>query len=95
MARYRKKPVEVEAFHYVFDSGAVDRLCEFMGTKPGDEVRPDRLWDEPDWPLLIWIEKSAAFGRIVSGDYVIAERDGVGFYPCVRAQFDETYEAVV
>jgi hypothetical protein len=42
----------------------------------------------------LWIEKSNTWRPdLPVGDWVIAERDGVGFYPCTAEQFTDTYEA--
>lgn len=47
-----------------------------------------------DSALLLWIDKSSTWGTIEVGSWVIAERDGDGFYPCTNEQFSATYEAV-
>jgi hypothetical protein len=39
-----------------------------------------------------WCEKSNAELPLELNGYLIAERDGVGVYPCIEEQFNEKYE---
>lgn len=80
MAKYRKKPVVVEAFQWFPD-------------RPHPDVKitaPDRGSLEPRG-----IVQTAGGNAIVyAGDWVIAELDGRGYYPCRPKIFAATYEAV-
>lgn len=42
--------------------------------------------------LKLWIAKSDAWGTLRAGDWVIAERDGAGVYPCTAEEFAAIYE---
>lgn len=93
--RYRKKPVEVTALQYTGPDGhrnvgddtqrGSSVIEAFMG--PAYNIRHDSS-------LAFWIEKSQAVGTIRPGDWIIAEPDGSGFYPCSKADFEATYEAI-
>jgi hypothetical protein len=81
MAKFRKKPVVIEAEQFHDDSGNraplpfADRgACNFDGG---------------EWYVV------TAHGqrtRIVDGDWIIPEPDGRGFYPCKPDIFAATYE---
>lgn len=104
MARYRKKPVVVDASQYGTDSNAVYLLAEFILERPPEEISdsqicdvllPTGLWDPPDNAgLKLWVIKSNEWCDLEVGDWVIKESDGVGVYPCKKDIFSATYEAV-
>ena len=80
MARFRKKPIVIEAeqFHPVTDPlpfwnrGA----CNFDGDR---------------WFVVTAHGQETI---IVDGDWIIPEPDGRGFYPCKPDIFEATYELV-
>lgn len=87
--RFRKRPVEVDAIQWTGDN--YFEVSAFVKDTAGGTswyVQTDR--DD----IIIWIEKSQGDGRVRPGDWVIAERDGVGVYPCTADQFAEIYEPV-
>lgn len=40
---------------------------------------------------LLWVEKSHAACEITAGDWIVAEPDGSGFYPCSDVDFRRTH----
>jgi hypothetical protein len=86
VAKYRKKPVEVEAMQWTGDN--IHALWEWGGAAGiygPTEKNPDQL-------LLTTIHGEQAVARI--GDWVIAEPVPDRFYPCKSDIFDAAYEAV-
>lgn len=83
--RYRKLPIEVTAVQWTGDN--FPEVCEFADAERIRVEVPGEL-------LRLWIEKSQTWGVVRAGDWVIAERDGIGFYPCVATEFEATFEAV-
>ena len=82
MAKFRKKPVVVEAEQY--------RLNRAGTLPPG--VHPANVQEETYQPYVI-----TAHGQrtpVVEGDWIIAEPDGRGYYPCKPDIFAATYEAM-
>lgn len=86
-------------------SGSVQRVASFMlgldvdaeltDGQVTDVLRPSGVWDPPaSADLLMWVEKSQAWCVISPGTWVLAEADGVGFYPCTAEQFEASYEPV-
>lgn len=78
MARYRKKPVVVEAVQWF---------------KPGDHpavttTAPERGSLEPRGV----VQTAGGKAIVYPGDWVITEPDGRGHYPCKPDIFDATYE---
>lgn len=93
--RYRKKPVVIEAMQvperepgsagkswYVHE---VEALAAWLG-------HAFRGVAEDKDGIYLYIAKSNATVRVRGDAWVIAERDGVGFYPCIATEFYETYE---
>lgn len=81
---YRKKPVKVTAVRWLGDN--FDTIESFVIGDDADVRKKD------DGSLGLWITKSQTWGTVRLNDWVIAERDGVGFYPCTAEQFTETYD---
>ena len=78
MAKYRKKPVVIEATQWNGDNWSeIDR----WGCK-SSQTQDDELWI----PTLEGIMKASP------GDYIIKGIQGE-FYPCKPAIFEQTYEA--
>lgn len=82
-ARYRKKPVEVDALQWTGSNWeALERFAGAHVRFHGGDID-------------VWIEKSNTWRQALPvGDWVIGERDGVGFYPCTKEQFPEIHEPV-
>ncbi len=80
MPKFRKKPVVVEAIRW-----------------SPDEPHPAVSLTAPERGSLELrgLVKTAGGNAIVySGDWIITEPDGRGYYPCRPDIFDATYEAV-
>ncbi len=93
MARYRKKPVEVDAIQWTgSDIAAVqawaDDLCE-----RNENVRTLHAYRERE-RLVFFCAKSDREVVLEHAGWIIAEADGDGYYPCTAEQFDATYEEV-
>lgn len=86
MAKYRKKPVIIEAIQFFDDAETLIRLSEFMN----DDIRVD--YSIPDRPVLkIQTLEGEHIASI--GDYIIKGIKGE-FYPCKPDIFKMTYETV-
>jgi hypothetical protein len=85
MVRYRKKQVEVEAIRFTsLDDLVAKGIAYRVPANPSD----------PNFPVQIWVEQSAAWCPIEPGDYVVRELDHSGVYPCAAEMFDELFESV-
>jgi len=87
VAKYRKKPVEIEAMHYVHvqpqDAAPALRWIREGGSKA--EFEPST------GAVLIGTLEGTMTAQ--SGDYIIRGVEGE-FYPCKPDIFDATYKAV-
>ena len=79
MAKYRKKPVEIEAVQYTNYGDRVTGVCALPKCYCAPHVHT--------------IHSNQAI-HIEIGDWIIPEPDGVHFYPCKPDIFEQTYEAV-
>ncbi|WP_456867609.1 hypothetical protein [Galbibacter sp. BG1] len=94
MAKYRKKPVEIEAITF-------DELVEY-GKEHSDNLVNGMPWSfdfnghpvthENDECYIVPTNHGSAFFK--RGDMLIIQIDGE-IYPCKKEVFDETYEKVV
>ena len=84
MAKYRKKPVTIEAVHFIDDNYGTLCTIGHLGLKP--EV----LYD----PLRIKIETLEGTMTANVNDYIIKGVNGE-FYPCKPDIFEKTYERVI
>jgi hypothetical protein len=83
MARFRKKPVVVEAtqwFPGVYFSGVTEVVHD-----PGDGTTVSNGYG-------ICTTAHGQQTIVAAGDWVIAEPNGRGYYPCKPDIFEETYE---
>ena len=87
MARYRKKPVEIEALQFLDD---VDRITELSNFIDNQDVRVS--YKDPKNPKLL-IETLEGVMEASVSDYIIRGVHGE-FYPCKPDIFNETYEEV-
>lgn len=78
MAKFRKKPVVIEAVR--FDGMPAH-------DPPGVYRRP-----EDDTPYVVTIHDQRCY--LSPGDWIIPEPDGVHYYPCKPEVFAATYEPV-
>lgn len=81
MPKFRKKPVMVEAMQYTGNSSIV--ACREWGA----DIRVEGHEDE----AFLVVVKASAMVPLVSGMWIIKERDGVGCYPCIDSEFQQTY----
>jgi len=86
MAKYRKKPVIVEAeqFH-INEQPWPDGVIHH-------EAEESTGFGYAEWFSVITIHSQET--TVVDGDWIIAEPDGEHFYPCKPDIFEQTYEAV-
>ncbi len=85
MARYRKKPVVVEA----------EQFHGFYGTPYPPGVEFEDHSNDPEGGQRYRFFVTTAHGcktPVVAGDWIIAEPDGRGYYPCKPDIFAATYE---
>lgn len=102
MAKYRKKPVVVEAIQLRWDTW--NEVCEFISNEAfGGGVYLDDETFEPLEPGSTRFAHSNTMGLRIKtlegtmlarqGDYIIKGINGE-FYPCKQDVFDKTYERV-
>lgn len=85
--KYRKKPIVVEAWQVPFEPDAGLELWL------GDAFE---TWLPSRGAVVFHVAKNGNREAEVShGDWIIAEPDGDGFYPCVAAEFARVYEPVM
>lgn len=84
MPKFTKKPVTVEARRF---AGEPDGDLELWLGDAFETWLPSRR------QLVFHIAKGGSEATIDAGDWVIAEPDGTGFYPCTADDFTATYEA--
>jgi len=81
MAKYRKKPVVIEAEQYVEYGKLVKGMCNSRSC----------FTDVCDKPHVHTIHDNQIV-LLEVGDYIIPEPDGVHYYPCKPDIFEATYE---
>ena len=79
MAKYRKKPVVVEAVQWKWHNGP--EIEEFMG------------WPYGSAPDILILETREGLMYVSYGDWIIKGVNGE-FYPCKPDIFEKTYERV-
>ena len=85
MARYRKKPVIVEAVQW-FPGKRVIGVTECVYTDP------DKGTTSSEYGHVITIRGEII--KVVPGDWIITEPDGFHHYPCKPGVFLATYDLV-
>lgn len=87
MAKYRKKPVVIEAIKFIDTIERIEELSDFIDNQP---LRID--YKNPDKPVL---KINTLEGEHIAsiGDYIIKGVKGE-FYPCKPDIFEMTYELV-
>jgi len=86
--RFRKKPVEIEAFQFTPDSGGY--IANWCGGQYNENPKPS---DPTDVRLEILIPTLEGTMAASLGDWVIRGVKGE-FYPCKPDIFEATYEPV-
>ena len=85
MARYRKKPVVIEAIQFLNTSPRIIEILEFVG----EDANIDVKCSTPS----VSIETLEGTMTASVGDYIIKGVQGE-FYPCKPDIFEQTYEKV-
>lgn len=65
----------------------LDELAAF-----GAQIQFEDVLGNGDITYELWVEKSNRWCGIEMFDYIMKEPDGVGFYPCKPAIFNDRYE---
>ena len=81
MAKFRKKPIVIEAVQYSFPERLVKGMCNSTSCYTSGNNRPH--------------VHTIHAGQIVNlevGDWIIPESDGEHYYPCKPDIFEATYE---
>ena len=87
MAKFRKKPVEIEVFLWI---GSPDQ--EEYPVWAIDAIKDGRMWFLPV-PVAMQIKTLEGVMTANSGDWVIRGVEGE-IYPCKASVFEKTYERV-
>lgn len=95
MAKYRKKPVIIDAVQYII--GKEDSAIEFLGGKPelGNCENDVAIFTMCHWnqSCAIKIKTLEGIMEVSDKDYIIKGVNGE-FYPCKPDIFEKTYEKV-
>lgn len=96
MARYRKKPIVVEAFPYWGPTPEFARWHEEHAKGPGG-IEPVGVegepWAEPDWALRL-LTVQGQWVTCKWGEVIVCEAVSGRFYPCAGDVFEATYEPI-
>ena len=109
MAKYRKKPIEIEAFRWFINGDHPDDDCRMVGDildlRALSEGKVVRYFRDPDVEGTDvctcgrtfhdhgWIDTLEGGHRVCPGDYIITGIKGE-HYPCKPKIFNATYEKV-
>jgi hypothetical protein len=88
MARYRKKPVEIEAVQFTGTGESCTEITEFLGGSHSGKQRWNSTTNTGG--VILTLEGEMTF---VPGDWIIRGVQGE-FYPCKPDIFATTYEPV-
>ena len=80
MAKFRRKPITVEAIQW--NGNNLDEVIAFLGTKTYGEFAGSVLVETPKASLTVAV-----------GNWIIKGADGE-FYPCNPGDFERTYEVI-
>lgn len=91
MAKYRKKPIVVEAeqFHVMEWPNCPEGVEKRVAAEVVDGETTGRSCE---WFVVVTIHGQEA--NVVDGDWIIEEPDGKHHYPCKPDIFEQTYEKV-
>lgn len=85
MAKYRKKPVVIEARQFNYDSDDGE-IIKWIGW-------PNYFYRRENYSDVLYIKTLEGDMRVEKGDYIIKGVKGE-FYPCKPDIFEQTYEKV-
>ncbi len=80
MAKFRRKPITVEAIQW--DGNNLDEVLSFLGKKTYGQIVG-----------AVLIVTPRAILTAVIGDWIVKGDDGE-FYPCSNGDFEMTYDAI-
>lgn len=92
MTTYYRKPIPVEAIQWTGSN--VDDVRSFADARADGRASTVAHYVGDPTELEIWVEKSRKWIFITAGDYVVAEPDGVGIYPCTKAIFEASHDQI-
>jgi hypothetical protein len=100
MAKYRKKPLEVDAEQFHANQLPRNPLVKRCVLKPDGSVdcilaELERFQGGGNRTEALAINTRSGWSIIKDGDWIIREDDGKGHYPCSNEVFQRTYEANV
>lgn len=84
MAKFKKKPMEIEAYKIIDDLAEVDKIVLWCGGTLN--------WDEGE-VLSISVKTPHGIVDAKESDWIIKDPDGA-FYPCTDSVFKVTYEQI-
>lgn len=91
MAKYRKKPVVIEAVQLIYNNWS--EMCDFAGVGRLEDGKPQGVAGLPDNAIGMDIPIHEGVRRAEENDWII--RDVAGkLYPCKPDIFEATYELV-
>jgi len=90
MAKYRKKPVEIEAIRY--DGNNHEEVYAFTGEQ-FFAIEPEDRADDPDLTAEVYDKLHSTWVGVKDGQWIICGVQGE-YYPCDPDVFAATYEAV-
>ena len=84
MAKYRKKPVVIEAEQFFYDGPRINAVFYPSVSEDGTTYIGDAY--------VVTVHEQRCY--IQNGDWILPEPDGIHFYPCKPDIFSNTYEPV-
>jgi hypothetical protein len=95
MGRFRSNPVEIEAVQWLgFNERKMREFVTEHVSLPDDTLESIRA-DEQQGTLNIWCAKGASTVTLNPNDWLIAEADASGVYPCEAGVFALRYTRLV
>jgi len=97
MAKYRKKPIIVEALQLRWNTW--DEMCEFANVGKVEDNKPEGFNPNGKSDIIgLHIPTSEGLITAVENDWIIKEpfpnKSGRKFYPCSSVMFEQIYEKV-
>lgn len=93
MARFRKKPIEVDAEQWFPDKHVPGvHMYQPPDAVVGGRGHGEQRFKQDPYPAVLTIHEE--WVRVAPGDWIITEPDGKHHYPCKPAVFDATYDPV-
>lgn len=93
-ARYRKRPLEVQAIQYDGSNSRAKAILDWVADSRGQIRRWEGQWAvDGNWAPTLLIDTMEGTMAVTPTDWVIRGVQGE-FYPCSHAVFMKTYELV-